>query len=133
MRLYLIVAAGGAIGSILRFGLNGLISDAAGPGFPWGTLIINITGSLLIGFISTLTDPHALGRWLPPAGTREFLMVGVCGGYTTFSSFSLQTLNLMQGGEWFKAAANVVLSVLLCMIGVWGGYALAMLINKGHI
>jgi CrcB protein len=131
MITYLIVAVGGAIGSVLRFGADTVITNSIGGTFPWGTLIINITGSMLIGFISTLTGTD--GRWLAPTGTREFIMIGICGGYTTFSSFSLKTLGLMQHGEWFRAGANILLSVLLCLIAVWCGHSLAMHINKSHI
>jgi CrcB protein len=125
---YLWVALGGALGSVARFGLNGLISARFGETFPWGTLIINVTGSFLIGLFAAFTDPD--GRYLTPPGVRQFLMIGVCGGYTTFSSFSLQTLNLVRDREWLYAGGNVVLSVILCMIAVWLGWLLGSLFNS---
>jgi fluoride exporter len=95
--------------------------------FPWGTLVINVTGSFVIGFFGALTGPD--GRVFVGSTARQFVMVGMCGGYTTFSSFSLQTLNLMNDGEWLQAGANIGLSVLLCMIAVWAGVVLAGSIN----
>lgn len=124
----LYVALGSAIGGVLRYWLSGLIAAGIGQTFPWGTLIVNISGSFAIGFFGTLTGPE--GRLLVAPDARTFFMVGICGGYTTFSSFSLQTLALAQGGEWAAAAANVVLSVLLCLGGVWLGHAAASVINQ---
>lgn len=128
MLSYLLVAAGSAIGGTLRFWLAALITDATAATFPWGTLVINITGSVVIGFFSTLTGTD--GRYLVPIEWRNFVMVGICGGYTTFSSFSLQTLSLAQGGNYVSAAANVVGSVILCLLGVWIGHTGAMLLNE---
>lgn len=125
---YLYVALGGALGSVLRFWLGGLITALAGPGFPWGTLLINVTGSFAIGLFGTLTG--ADGRFLLPGDWRQFFMVGVCGGYTTFSSFSLQTLTLAQDGAYVGAALNVVLSVTLCLAGVWLGHWGALIVNR---
>jgi CrcB protein len=124
MMTYLLVALGGALGSVARFWISGLVSGSqAGATFPWGTLVVNITGSFVIGFFSTLTEPG--GRWPASNSTRTFFMLGICGGYTTFSSFSLQTLNLMRSGDWFKAGENCVLSLVLCLVGVWLGHVLA--------
>jgi CrcB protein len=97
-----------------------------------GTLVINITGSFAIGLFAGLTGPD--GRWLAPSSFRQFFMLGICGGYTTFSSFSLQTLALAQNNQWFKAGANILLSVALCLGAVWLGNALALSLNstKGH-
>lgn len=127
MFAYLLVALGGALGSVGRFWFSGFIARQFGETFPSGTLLVNITGSFVIGFFATLTSPD--GRWFVPASFRQFFMVGVCGGYTTFSSFSLQTLNLLEDGEWLYAGANVVLSVLGCLLAVWLGHLLAMNIN----
>ncbi len=128
MLAYLWVAIGGAFGSVSRFWLSGLIATRFGETFPLGTLVINITGSFLIGIFAAFADPD--GRYLTSPGVRQFLMVGVCGGYTTFSSFSLQTLNLLREREWLYAFGNVFLSVALCLIGVWLGYLLGAIFNS---
>jgi fluoride exporter len=128
MLMYLWVAIGGALGSMGRFWLNGIVSRHFGETFPWGTMLINISGSLLIGLFATLTGTD--GRFFIPASFRTFFMVGICGGYTTFSSFSLQTLNLANNGEWLRAGANVLLSVVLCLAGVWLGFLFANHLNQ---
>lgn len=125
---YLLVAIGSTLGGTLRFWLSGVIANSFGQTFPWGTLIINITGSFAIAFFAALTGPD--GRIFVPGEWRQFFMVGICGGYTTFSSFSLQTLNLAQDGEWLWAGLNIAGSVLFCLLGAWLGYAGAMLVNK---
>lgn len=125
---YFLVAMGGAIGTTLRFWLGGLIANWVGQTFPWGTLVINVTGSFVIGLFATLTAPD--GRVLIPGEWRQFVMIGICGGYTTFSSFSLQTLMLAQDGELLGAGLNIGLSLGLCLLGVWLGHSGAMLINK---
>jgi CrcB protein len=132
MLSYLWVALGGAIGSVGRFWLSGLVAARYGESFPTGTLVVNVSGSLVIGFLAALSAPE--GRLLPSPGLREFLMLGICGGYTTFSSFSLQTLNLVRDREWLYAGGNVLLSVALCLIAVWLGYALgaALSSTKGN-
>jgi CrcB protein len=131
MRLYLLIALGGALGSVLRFFVNGLITPHVGDADAWvSTLAINLTGSFLIGLIFTLTEPG--GRWFAGQDVRLFLMTGVCGGYTTFSSFSLQTLNLVRDGYVLRAAANVSSSVLFCLVGVWLGHALAAFLNQSR-
>jgi CrcB protein len=128
MMTYLWVATGGALGSMARFWIGGLVSAKFGESFPWGTLLINITGSFLIGIFFGVTGTE--GKWLAAPNTRAFLMTGICGGYTTFSSFSLQTLTLMREGEWFGAGANCVASVALCLIAVWLGFLLATMLNS---
>ena len=125
---YLLVALGSALGGTLRYWLSGLIANWFGQTFPWGTLIINVSGSFVIGFFATLTA--ADGRLLVPGEWRQFVMAGICGGYTTFSSFSYQTLVLAQDGEWFDSGLNIVLSLVFCLVGVWLGVATAMAINK---
>jgi fluoride exporter len=126
--IYLWVALGSAIGGVARYGLSGIVAHQAGETFPWGTLVVNVTGSFVIGFLATLTGTD--GRWLVPSQGRQFLMTGICGGYTTFSSFSLQTLNLTRDGQWFRAGMNVVLSVVLCLVAVWLGHAAAVYVNR---
>ena len=125
---YLWIALGSALGGVGRYWLSGVIARRFGEAFPLGTLVVNATGSFVIGFIASLTRPE--GRLLMSASGRQFLMVGICGGYTTFSSFSLQTLNLAREGEWFYAGANVVASVLLCLLAVWLGHVLAELVVR---
>ncbi len=127
MRLYFLIALGGALGSVLRFWLSGLVAAQVGETFPWGTLAINVTGSFVIGFFATLSGPD--GRAFVSAETRQFVMTGICGGYTTFSSFSLQTLNLARGGEWLRAGGNITGSVVLCLAAVWLGHLLAATLN----
>ena len=96
--------------------------------FPWATLVANVSGSFLIGLIAALTGPD--GRLLVSPDVRLFWMVGLCGGYTTFSSFSLQTLTLAQGGEWAKAGLNIALSLVLCLLAVAVGFAVATHFNR---
>ena len=121
------IGVGGGLGSMARHLASGWVARHWGATFPWGTLLVNVTGSLVIGLFAALTAPE--GRWLVPATGRQFFMIGVLGGYTTFSSFSLQTLNLVEEGEWFRAGANAVLSLVLCMLGVWLGHAIALAVN----
>jgi CrcB protein len=124
---YFWIAIGGALGSMARFACSNLALAWFGPGFPWGTLGINVLGSFVIGFVATLTGPD--GRALVSGDARQFVMVGICGGYTTFSAFSLQTLTLVQEGEVVRAGLNVGGSVVLCLIAVWLGYIAAISIN----
>jgi CrcB protein len=119
---------GGGLGTLARWWASGLVARHFGETFPVGTLVVNVTGSFLVGLFAALTGPD--GRWLAPSSLRQFFMIGVCGGYTTFSSFSLQTLALAEEGEWFKAGANAVLSMALCLGAVWLGHALAMVLNS---
>jgi len=127
-QLYLAVAVGGALGTMGRYFLSGLVANTFGGTFPWGTLIINVTGSFVIGFFAALTGPD--GRYMVGSTYRQFVMVGLCGGYTTFSSFSLQTLNLVNDGEWLSAGWNVVGSVVLCLLVVWIGWVLGLALNQ---
>jgi CrcB protein len=132
MTLYLLIALGGALGSVARFWLSSVIGNLFSATFPWGTLIVNVTGSFAIGFFATFTGPD--GRFFASGNTRQFFMTGICGGYTTFSSFSLQTLNLARDGEWLQAGANTVGSVVTCLVAVWLGHLAAASLNqlKGH-
>lgn len=127
MALYIWVAFGGAIGTTGRFLISGLVARLIGETFPWGTLLVNVTGCFIIGFFATLTGPN--GRLYIGSGARQFVMTGICGGYTTFSSFSLQTMNLANEGEWLRACGNVGLSMTLCLIFVWLGFVAASAIN----
>jgi len=124
----LCIGAGGALGTMLRFWLSGVIAQAFGERFPAGTLVINVTGSVVIGIFAALTGPE--GRLMVRPLGRQFFMIGICGGYTTFSSFSLQTLNLAREGQWAYAALNVGLSVLLCLAGVWLGFLAGDSLNR---
>ena len=125
---YIWIAAGSALGGAFRYWCSGVAARLIGETFPWGTLLINILGSFVIGVFFTLTGPD--GRLLVSPNIRQFVMVGLCGGYTTFSSFSLQTLNLIRDGELLYAGANIVASVLLCMLAVWIGHIMAAQINQ---
>lgn len=129
MLTYLHIAIGGAIGSVARAWVTNVMVQLAGAEFPWGTILINITGSFVIGLFGALTA--ADGRFQVPVDIRTFVMVGICGGYTTFSSFSLQTLDLMRDGKPIAALANVGFSVLLCLLAVAAGYKAALVVNNG--
>lgn len=120
MQNALLIFLGSGLGGVARWALGGWLTGRLGSGFPWATLVVNVTGSFAIGLFAAMTGPG--GRWMAPPVWRLFFMVGVCGGYTTFSSFSLQTLNLLEDGAWARAGANVGMSVLLCLAGVWLGH-----------
>lgn len=128
LKLYLLVAAGSALGGMARYLCSGLAATHFGETFPWGTLIVNVVGSFIIGFFATVTAPD--GRLLVGGTTRQFVMLGILGGFTTFSSFSLQTLNLVQGDEWLRAGGNVMGSVALCLFAVWLGHMTAAAFNQ---
>ena len=128
MLTYFWVALGGALGSMARLWLSLHIGLLTGLAFPWGTILVNIIGSLVIGFVATLTGPN--GRVVVPVNAQAFVMVGVCGGFTTFSAFSLQTLELARAGRLLDAGANVVLSVVPCLIAVAAGHWLATLFGR---
>lgn len=125
---YGLIAIGSALGGVGRYWLASLVTRVVGGIFPWGTVLVNVSGCLAIGVIYTLTGPE--GRY-PIAGEwRQFLMIGICGGYTTFSSFALQTLLLAQSGAFFEAALNILVSVALCLLAVWLGHISALQINE---
>jgi fluoride exporter len=115
------VMAGSALGGLARYWLTIAVAMATRSTLPWGTLLINVIGAFVIGWFGTLTAPG--GRFTVPADTRLFVMVGLCGGFTTFSAFSLQTFELIQAEAFGWAAAYVLGSVALCLIGVWAGFA----------
>lgn len=125
---YLWIAVGSAMGGMARYWCQGLAARVIGDTFPWGTLIVNILGCTFIGLFATITGSD--GRMLVSATVRRFVMVGICGGYTTFSSFSLETLNLVRDGQWTRAAGNILGSVILCMLGVWLGQIAGTMINE---
>ena len=117
MNQILAIAGGGAIGAVLRFWMSIWVYGMLGRGFPYGTLAVNVLGSLLMGFLYVwLLERSSLsGEW------RAFLLIGLLGAFTTFSSFSIETLNLVESGEWVKAVMNAFLSVLLCVVAAWVG------------
>jgi CrcB protein len=122
MGAYVAVAVGGAMGSVARFWLAGVMTTLTGPRFPWGTLLINVVGSFVIGLVAAATlTPERIA--MHPT-MRVFLMTGVCGGFTTFSAFSLQTLELMQAGELVPAFGYAAGSVVLCVIATYCGWLL---------
>ena len=124
---YLWVAAGSALGGMARYWCSGLIAHRIGETFPWGTLTVNVAGSFAIGLFAALVEPE--GRFFISPAARQFIMIGIFGGFTTFSAFSVQTLALMREGEVLRAGMNVALSVVLCLVAVWLGYLLASSAN----
>lgn len=122
MRLLLLIGLGSALGGMVRYGLSGFVARRMDEIFPWGTLTVNVVGSLLIGLLAGL---HETARLPLSPEARGFLMIGVLGGFTTFSSFSLQTLQRLHDGDWWRAGANVVFSIVLCLGAVALGYGLA--------
>ena len=128
MYAYILVALGSALGGVARFWLSALVAQRLGENFPWGTIFINVIGSFLIGFVDTFTTVGS--RFPLSLEGRQLLMIGVLGGYTTFSSFSLQTLHLARNGAWLSAAGNILLSVVLCLVAVWLGHICAQVLNR---
>jgi CrcB protein len=119
---YLWVAIGSALGGLLRYAITRL-TLALSVGFPYGTIFINVLGSFVIGYFGTLTLQS--GKYPVSDHLRLFVMVGICGGFTTFSSFSLQTFDLIRSGAWGRALANAIFSVVLCVAAVAAGHLLA--------
>jgi CrcB protein len=129
---YVWVGFGSALGGMGRFWLSGLIARRVGETFPWGTLAVNVTGSFVIGLLAALIGSDSrLNPRINPF-VFQFFMAGICGGYTTFSSFSLQTLALAQEDEWLYAGGNAILNTALCLVAVWLGHALAASLNPGR-
>ena len=126
----LVVALGGAIGTFGRYGLALAMAPISG-GVPWGTVIINVVGSFAIGFLGTLTLSH--GRYPVPENLRLFVLVGLCGGFTTFSSFSLQTFDLLRAGAVDRALVNIAASMVLCLLAVALGHGTAARLNGGAV
>lgn len=125
---YISVALGSVVGGVARYLASVLFVSQLGDGFPWSTLFVNVTGSFIIGFYSVLTGPD--GRLLASPWQRQFVMVGFCGGYTTFSAFSLETLRLVQSGNVPTASLNLGISVVGWLTAVWIGHALATRLNR---
>ena len=123
----LLVGIGSAIGGLARYGCSLFLARWLGETFPLGTLFVNVTGSFVIGLFFALTSPG--GRLLISPEWRIFVTVGFCGGFTTFSSFSLQTLILLREGEWLYGGLNAVGSLVGCMLAVWLGFAFASAFN----
>ena len=129
MFVYVLIAIGGAIGSVARFWLSGVVSKNVGDSFPWGTIFVNVSGSLLIGILAALVGPNGKMEANARALTTHFLILGVCGGYTTFSSFSLQTFSMLQEKHYLAAGGNILLSTALCLFAVAAGFWIGTLMN----
>ncbi|WP_236020054.1 fluoride efflux transporter FluC [Sabulicella rubraurantiaca] len=128
MSTYLAVAAGGALGSLARYGASLAGAALLGPSFPWGTLAVNVVGSWLIAFFALLSEPG--GRFAATANARHFVMAGFCGGFTTFSVFSLETVRMLQAGSTGLAAAHIGLSAALWIGAACVGHAMAERLNR---
>jgi len=126
---YLWVALGGALGSVMRFWISVVARDRWGEAFPWGTIVINIAGSFIIGMMAALVLPESRLSANARSFATHFVMIGICGGFTTFSAFSLQTINLLRDRQWFYAGGNVLLSVVLCVVATWLGLLVGSAFN----
>jgi len=124
---YLAVMAGGALGVGARMFMTNWVSEYSGEAFPWGTVAVNVLGCFIIGVFSGLTGPDGLLVTSPLV--RQVVMVGVLGGFTTFSSFSLQTLSLISNGQWLYASGHIALTVFSCLIATTVGLMLASLLQ----
>ncbi|MCW8086336.1 fluoride efflux transporter FluC [Sabulicella glaciei] len=125
MRIYLAVASGGALGSLARYGTSLAGVTLLGPAFPWGTLAVNVVGSWLIAFFAA-----SGGRIAAREDARHFVMAGFCGGFTTFSVFSLEAVQMAQAGSVARAAAYVVLSAAAWIGAAWAGHAMAVRLSR---
>lgn len=121
LKILVPIALGGAVGAIMRYLASLGIHGIAGTGFPYGTLLVNVLGSFLIGvlYVVIIESPAGFTHYRAP------LIVGLLGAFTTFSAFSLETIHLLEGGEMVKAGCNVLLNVVLCLAACWGGLSLA--------
>jgi CrcB protein len=120
VKTLLFIAFGGAFGAVLRYGASLGVYTVLGRGFPWGTLFVNVVGSLLMGLLSILL----LERYNIGPEWRAAALVGMLGSFTTFSTFSIETLNLLEQGDLLRAAGNIVFSIAVCLVAVWFGVAL---------
>ena len=121
MKQLIAIAVGGAVGAVLRYGVSNAVYSLMGRGFPYGTLVVNVAGSLLMGLLFVILIERSAFDVL----WRSALLIGCLGAFTTFSTFSIETLNLMENGSLGLAILNMILSVVLCMIAVWLGVVLA--------
>lgn len=131
MLTYVWIAIGSALGGMARYACSRGVAIRYGETFPWGTVLVNVSGSFLIGLIAAVAGPDS--RFVVSPNIRNFLMVGICGGYTTFSSFSLQTLELIRNRDFGEALGNVVLSVVACMAAVALGYIVGSAIGTTRL
>lgn len=115
------IAAGGSIGAILRFLLSSQIYNGLGRDFPYGTLVVNVVGSLLMGLLYQLF----MQRYSVSPELKAALLVGLLGAFTTFSAFSIETVLLLEQGHLFKAMMNIIASVVLCIFATWAGLSIA--------
>jgi fluoride exporter len=125
---YISVALGSVVGGVARYLASVLFVSQLGDGFPWSTLFVNVAGSFIIGFYAALTGPD--GRLFATQRQRQFVMVGFCGGFTTFSAFSLETMRLVHSGNIRAAFINLVISIIGWLVSVWMGHALATRLNR---
>jgi fluoride exporter len=126
-KTYLMVMLGGTFGVAARMGMSSALGAIFGLAFPIGTLVVNVLGCFIIGLFTGLTG-HG-GAWQVSPHLQQAVTIGVLGGFTTFSAFSLQTINLMSAGQFLYATLNVVLSVVLCLLACWLGLLLAGCVN----
>lgn len=121
MQQIMAIALGGAVGAVLRFLATNGVHRLLGKDFPYGTLLVNVLGSLLMGFLFIMLVERELVSEL----WRSAILIGLIGAFTTFSTFSFETLTLMESGEWLKAGLNIVLNVTVCIVATWLGFSLA--------
>lgn len=126
--IWMWVAAGAALGGVLRYGANLGAGRMGMTAFPWATLFVNVLGSAVIGFFATVTGDQ--GRVVARPELRMFVMAGICGGFTTFSSFSLETMKLIEDREWLMAGLNAGGSLVLCLAAVFAGAAAGAMVNQ---
>ena len=122
------VLVGSAIGGAARYWIGGLVSRTTDQTFPWGTLVVNVTGAVLVGMLAAVPLQTPVLAW---SEAQALLIIGLCGSYTTVSSFALQTLALLRDGQWWAAAGNVAGSLILCLAGVWIGFSVVALATGG--